>query len=263
MDSDKEDQLAALENEILMLDLVYLKPNTDKRERNLKQATDEEKKSVLLNQDLETANQSNQSKKILKTAKSVIKQKFDRLGQMLVENKGSCASEIIQSEQFQQLLANMAEEGEKKKPASDSLNDKLSTFLTSDQEIGIYVMPGIDVFEFDSDKDAIEEQNSCYEEINSADSDMDIDGFFTEINGYEKTAQNDKKVKKLRPPTIVGDEQQKLYEELKEINQLAPERSDLGHMQHLCRFWTEHQQEEIQEKNFIKEYLEKNLRLDD
>jgi len=68
---------------------------------------------------------------------------------------------------------------------------------------------------------------------------MDIDGFFNEINSYEKTAQNDKKVKKLRPPSIIGDEQQKLYEELKEINLLAPERNDLGHMQHLCRFWTE------------------------
>jgi len=36
IDSDKEDQLAALENEILLLDLAYLKPDTDKRERNLK-----------------------------------------------------------------------------------------------------------------------------------------------------------------------------------------------------------------------------------
>jgi len=36
IDSDKEDQLAALENEILLLDLAYLKPDTDKRERNFK-----------------------------------------------------------------------------------------------------------------------------------------------------------------------------------------------------------------------------------
>jgi hypothetical protein len=36
IDSDKEDQLAALENEILLLDLAYLKPDTDKRERNLR-----------------------------------------------------------------------------------------------------------------------------------------------------------------------------------------------------------------------------------
>jgi len=45
----------------------------------------------------------------------------------------------------------MVEEGEKKELAHDSLFDKVTTLLSSDQEIGIYVMPGIDAFEFDSD----------------------------------------------------------------------------------------------------------------
>ena len=182
---------------------------------------------------------------------------------MILDNKGSCASEMIHSDQFKENLTSLGDGSNKKEQAYDSIFDKVSTLVNGDQEIGIYIMPGIDVFEFDSEQDAIEldEQHSCYE-MNNEESDIDIDGFFTEINGYDKAAVNDKKVRKLRPPSVIGDEQQKMYEELKEINQLAPERSDLGHMQHLCRFWIEREQEDIQEKKYIKEYFEKNLRLD-
>lgn len=34
-------------------------------------------------------------------------------------------------------------------------------------------------------------------------------------------------------------------------------------MEHLCNLWTVKEQEEIQDKKYIKEYFEKNLRYDD
>ena len=62
---------------------------------------------------------------------------------------------------------------------------------------------------------------------------------------------------------MLGDEQRKMYKEMKEINELAPERNDQNHMEHLCQFWIEREQDEIQDKKYIKEYFEKNLRYDD
>ena len=73
---------------------------------------------------------------------------------------------------------------------------------------------------------------------------MDIDGFFTELTG-KVTAQDVNKgiSSKLRPPTVLGDEQRRLYRELNEINKLAPERNDLPYMEHLCQLW---QQSELE-----------------
>ena len=109
--------------------------------------------------------------------------------------------------------------------------------MQGDNEIGLYVMPGMDEYEFDSDEDADEQDD---------DLEIDMDGFFSEIPANTKVSNKQKKTAvKLRPPTILGDEQRKMYQELNEISELAPERNDLRHMEHLCQFWMEREAEEI------------------
>ena len=64
---------------------------------------------------------------------------------------------------------------------------------------------------------------------------VDIDGFFKELTKEVKTQDLTKGTSnKLRPPSVLGDEQKRLYKELTEINKLAPERNDLHYMEHLC-----------------------------
>ena len=64
---------------------------------------------------------------------------------------------------------------------------------------------------------------------------MDIDGFFKELTHNVTNQEIDKGTStKHRPPSVLGDEQKRLYKELKEINKLAPERNDLPYMEHLC-----------------------------
>jgi len=64
---------------------------------------------------------------------------------------------------------------------------------------------------------------------------------------------------KLRPPRVVGDEQKKLYKEMQEINQIAPERNDLAYMEHLCNFWMKHENEDIEDNEYRKEWFESAL----
>ena len=118
-------------------------------------------------------------------------------------------------------------------------------------------MPGMDDYEFDSEQDA--EDNEEDEE------DIDIDGFFTDIPANTKVSNKtvQKNTTKQRPPSILGDEQRKMYQELNEISELAPERNDQHHMEHLCQFWMEREAEEIMDKKFTKDFLEENLKDDD
>ena len=87
-----------------------------------------------------------------------------------------------------------------------------------------------------------------------------MDGFFTEIPSNEKIdTDRQKSYKKIKAPSVLGDEQRKMYKEMKEINDLAPERNDMQYMDHLCKFWLEREKEEIQEKRFTTEIFEHNL----
>ena len=59
----------------------------------------------------------------------------------------------------------------------NGLQDKLSTLLQGDNEVGVYVMPGIEDFEFDSDNEALDPDQEGDE-----DAVMDMDGFFADID---------------------------------------------------------------------------------
>ena len=67
---------------------------------------------------------------------------------------------------------------------------------------------------------------------------------------------------KIRPPSIQGVEEKRLYDELKEIKYLAPERSDIGHLKHLVQLKIEFEMVACQEhKCFIQKcenYLEEH-----
>ena len=45
---------------------------------------------------------------------------------------------------------------QKEKNEYDGLADRVQNLLTAEQDVGIYVMPGVEAFEFDSDEEAIE-----------------------------------------------------------------------------------------------------------
>lgn len=142
-----------------------------------------------------------------------------------------------------------------------AIQDRLTTLLQGDEQIGLYVMPGMEDFEFDSENEAID--LDCYED--GDEEKIDMDRFFTDNNHHEFASQEKKKktnsmMRKIRAPTTLGDEQIKLYRELKEISELAPERNDLAHMKHLYQLWIVKEQEEIQDKKYIKEIFEQNLR---
>ena len=95
---------------------------------------------------------------------------------------------------------------------------------------------------------------------------MDMDGFFTEVGHHDlkkNKSKNAATVSKIRAPTVYGDEQRKMYQEMQEINELAPERNDQKHMEHLCKFWIEREQEEIQDKKYIKKYFDEKLQYDE
>jgi len=164
------------------------------------------------------------------------------------------ATEVMQSAQFEEALASHAEAI--KRPHNSDLaqmNEVFQMLLRGDDQIGIYTLAGIEDYDFDSEKEFDDEERLEYE--CEDDAMMDIDGFFSEV---KDPAQREKSLK-LRPPSVLGDEQKKLYRELQEISSLAPERNDLTYMEHLCEFWTERLQEEISEKKVLKEIYESNL----
>lgn len=134
--------------------------------------------------------------------------------------------------------------------------------LQSEKKIDLYLMPGVDAFDFDSGDEALDlYQDGDNDSGNESSLNADIDHFFTDIKMVEKKDQKpiNSTQKKLKPPPVMGHEQQRMYEELKEISQLAPERSDLAHMEHLCQFWIEREKDEIEEKRNVIKYFEKNL----
>ena len=96
---------------------------------------------------------------------------------------------------------------------AEQLQDKLQMLMQGEQEVNIYRVADIEDYEFDSDKDAIEDENDEDEE----DEDIVMDDVFKEISAYE-IRDGPKKSTQLRPPKALGDEQQKLYQELREIN---------------------------------------------
>lgn len=46
---------------------------------------------------------------------------------------------------------------------------------------------------------------------------------------------------------------------MEEINQIAPERNDLAYMEHLCHFWMKHENEDIEDNEYRKEWFESAL----
>ena len=71
--------------------------------------------------------------------------------------------------------------------------------------MGIYVMPGMEDFEFDSDQEAIDLDECEDEEV------MDMDGFFTEVGHHDIKKGSSKNAaaktgSKIRAPTVYGDE---------------------------------------------------------
>lgn len=65
------------------------------------------------------------------------------------------------------------------------------------------------------------------------------------------------------PPTIVGVEEQALYDELKEFKELAPERNELAHTKHLNDLWFEAALEDIQDKKYQSKICREHLDHDD
>ena len=61
------------------------------------------------------------------------------------------------------------------------------------------------------------------------------------------------------PPTIVGTEQQKLYDELDELKEFAPERNELQHIKHLNDYWFEAAREDIQDKMYHQKVFRGHL----
>ena len=58
------------------------------------------------------------------------------------------------------------------------MQDKLSTLLQGDNEVGLYVMPGMEDFEFDSENAAYDPDHAEIED----DEVMDMDGFFADMD---------------------------------------------------------------------------------
>ena len=73
--------------------------------------------------------------------------------------------------------------------------------MHGDDHVGLYMMPAMDDYEFDPDELAVQEED--FEDDKSVGSEMDIDGFFSDIRGNCKEAGDNIK---LRPPSVIGDE---------------------------------------------------------
>ena len=176
-------------------------------------------------------------------------QKFDKLGKLIIESNSS-ASEIIKTDEFNQVINSIDQldkQSKDKKQATicEDLVDKYKTLVCGDDELGIYVMPGMTELAFDYDTPALEEFDDSADPIEDYE-DIDMECFFGEIGNHEKIQADGRiPIMKQRAPSIVGDEQKKLYKELQEINTMAPERNDLAHMEHLYQLWIEREQEEI------------------
>lgn len=131
-----------------------------------------------------------------------------------------------------------------------ALNEQLQDMMHGEDKIGLYMMPAMDDYEFDPDQLAVVDELMDGE---SEESEVDMDGFFSDVRGNCRQAGDNIK---LRPPSVLGDEQRKLYKEMKEINKLAPERNDPAYMEHLCEFWTKHEMEDMEDAKQRKEWLQ-------
>ena len=171
---DLDDRLAALENDIFDLDLNYVVPDPHEKNRHLKQVPPEEESKAhggeqrpleelqLLRRVTSTNTTTNidSKQKMIQCAKSAIKQKFDRLGQLIADKSCQSASELLQTEQFNQALASLHPIDQDPSQRNDqelrSMHEKLESLLQQDGDVGLYLMPGIGDFEFDSDAEAMD-----------------------------------------------------------------------------------------------------------
>ena len=123
-------------------------------------------------------------------------QKFDKLGKLILESNNKSASELVRSDEFNQALNSM-EELEKQKrdkkysKVCDELIDKYKTLVQGDDELGIYVMPGMQEIAFDYDTPVLEEfDDDNYVEEEEA---IDMEYFFGEIGNHEKISNGEHK----------------------------------------------------------------------
>ena len=94
-----------------------------------------------------------------------------------MQNKNQSASELLHDSNFNQALGNLVNSANKTQANQESLLDKVQSLLQSEQEIGLYVLPGLDEYEFDSEIDAIDQDENDGQDESSE----DIENFFTDI----------------------------------------------------------------------------------
>ena len=68
----------------------------------------------------------------------------------------------MNTEQFNEAMTSLVAANDQAKNRAemdfdyDGIHDKLSNLLQGDHEIGLYVMPGVEDFEFDSENEAVD-----------------------------------------------------------------------------------------------------------
>lgn len=98
-------------------------------------------------------------------------------------NATTSASELIQTDQFNEALdsikdARSTKDGEK---AYEGIVDKFQTLMQSGEEIDLYVMPGVNDFEFDSDQDALD-MDDLDNFDSEDDANIDMEEFFGDFS---------------------------------------------------------------------------------